>query len=175
MPRPRTLPYIVLGLLNKNGAMSGKDIMTEFDQEISEFWTVSHSQLYPELQRLLTAGQIAVVPTPAEADSKVVTYSITEPGRLTCETWLAEPITAKNDELTAIKLYVIREASNSALHRILAQELALHQANLRHLQARFAACFADQAAIDADYGHYLILTRAVNRETDYVHWLNQQT
>ncbi|MDC9284292.1 hypothetical protein PSL59_18045 [Clostridioides difficile] len=47
MPRPRVLPYIVLGLLNKNGVMSGKDMIAEFKNEISEFWTVSHSQLYP--------------------------------------------------------------------------------------------------------------------------------
>ncbi|WP_426423849.1 PadR family transcriptional regulator [Pediococcus acidilactici] len=38
--------------------MSGKDMIAEFKNEISEFWTVSHSQLYPELQRMTDEGQM---------------------------------------------------------------------------------------------------------------------
>ncbi|KAF5438243.1 MULTISPECIES: PadR family transcriptional regulator [Pediococcus] len=174
MPRPRVLPYIILGLLNKNGMMSGKDMISEFKTDISEFWTVSHSQLYPELQRMVDEKQIKVAEDVEVKDRKVINYVIEAKGQETLKRWLAEPITLKNDELTSLKLYCISDQRAPILQQILRQCLALHQQKVVHLKARKELLFGDESAIKANYGHYLILSRAIERESDYVNWLQSK-
>jgi PadR family transcriptional regulator AphA len=174
MPRPRVLPYIILGLLNKNGMMSGKDMISEFKTDISEFWTVSHSQLYPELQRMVDEDQIKVAETAEVKDRKVINYVIETKGRASLQKWLAEPITLKNDDLTSLKLYCISDQHAAILQQILKQELALHEQKVVHLKQRESSLFADDTAIEAGYGHYLILSRAVEREEAYVEWLQSK-
>ena len=58
MPKKRVLPYIILGILKQNPVISGKDITQQFKNEIGEFWKASHSQVYPELQKMLNDGWI---------------------------------------------------------------------------------------------------------------------
>jgi PadR family transcriptional regulator AphA len=175
MPRPRVLPFIILGLLNKNGMMSGKDMINEFKCEISEFWTVSHSQLYPELQRMTEEGQIKVVSDPEVKDHKIINYEIEAKGEISLEDWLKAPITLKNDELTSLKLYCIGDRQSNVLRQILEQELALHEDKVIHLKQRQAKLFSQDEQIDANYGHYLILTRAIEREEAYVGWLKDKS
>ena len=112
MPRPRVLPFIILGLLNKNGSMSGRDMIKEFKNEISEFWSVSHSQLYPELQRMLEEGDI--------------------------------------------------DRHSPLLSEIFEKEFDLHNQKLKHLKERRQMLFQNQEQINNEYGHYLILTRAIS-------------
>lgn len=171
MPRPRVLPYIVLGLLNKNGVMSGKDMIAEFKNEISEFWTVSHSQLYPELQRMTDEGQIEVVND--VQNRKVINYAITKKGQTDLREWLATPITAKNDELTSLKMYFIADRHDPLLQQILKQAADLHEQKVAHLKQRQKLLFEETSAIEENYGHYLILSRAVEREASHLAWLKK--
>lgn len=53
----RTLKYAILGLVHKE-EMSGYDITSQFKQEIGQFWSAKHSQIYPELKRLTEEGLI---------------------------------------------------------------------------------------------------------------------
>lgn len=48
----RTLKYAILGLLNRN-PMTGYDIVKEFNFQLAEFWNAKHSQIYPELKKLV--------------------------------------------------------------------------------------------------------------------------
>ena len=52
-----------------------------------------------------------------------------------------------------------------------AEQTTLHTDKLTHLLARKALVFPNQATITANYGHYLILEHAINREQDYLKWL----
>ncbi|MEE6685149.1 PadR family transcriptional regulator, partial [Limosilactobacillus fermentum] len=47
MPAKRILPYVILGIIEEHGQLSGKDITKEFTTDIGEFWKSSHSQIYP--------------------------------------------------------------------------------------------------------------------------------
>ena len=47
----RTLKYAILGMLSRR-ELTGYDMMKEFDRGLANFWYASHSQLYPELNRL---------------------------------------------------------------------------------------------------------------------------
>ena len=53
----RILKYVILGLLEQ-GEKSGYDIKNCFNEEIGEFWSAKHSQIYPELRKLTEEGLI---------------------------------------------------------------------------------------------------------------------
>ena len=53
MPKKRILPYIILGILDQNPGSTGKFITNQFKNEIGEFWKASHSQIYPELKKMV--------------------------------------------------------------------------------------------------------------------------
>ena len=49
----RTLKYAILGLINRE-PMTGYDITREFNNNnLANFWYAKHSQVYPELSRLM--------------------------------------------------------------------------------------------------------------------------
>ncbi len=108
-------------------------MIAEFKNEISEFWTVSHSQLYPELQRMTDEGQIEVVDD--EQNRKVINYAITPKAKRICG-MARYPITAKNDELTSLKMYFIADRHDPLLQQILKQAADLHEQKVAHLKQR---------------------------------------
>lgn len=62
----RTLKYAILGLINRE-PMTGYDITREFNSNnLANFWYAKHSQVYPELGRLM--------------DEKLVTCEVRDPG-----------------------------------------------------------------------------------------------
>lgn len=174
MPRPRILPNIILGLLYKNGKMSGKDMIEEFKNDISEFWSVSHSQLYPELQRMTDEGSIKRLLNQNYSDSKVIIYEITNSGLSTLSKWLEESITSQNDNLTPLKLYFISKASSPILKKLLQQEYELHKKKLNHLNQRQLLLMPHQDNVTSQFGHFLILNQAMNREANYLDWIEKQ-
>ena len=70
MPKKRTLPYIILGLLAQNKEMNGRQITNQFQNEIGEFWKAAHSQIYPELKKMTAEGLI-VKSTKADNDKEI--------------------------------------------------------------------------------------------------------
>ena len=172
MPKKRILPYILLGLINDKGQLSGREISTEFTHEIGEFWQASHSQVYPELQRMLTDHWIAVVPT-ANTDKKQIFYQLTETGRKVLTDWLHEPFTDKDEYLFALKLYFISNQTDPLLKNLITAELDYHQRKVEHLTERQKILFDSSTKIENHFGHSLILDRAIVRETTYVTWLQE--
>ena len=57
MTKENTLQYVLLGLLAKQD-LTGYDIRKIFAQEVGDFWSARHSQVYPELRKLEESGQI---------------------------------------------------------------------------------------------------------------------
>ena len=52
----RTLKYAILGLISRM-PMTGYDITGEFNNnQLANFWYAKHSQVYPELGRLVDEG-----------------------------------------------------------------------------------------------------------------------
>ncbi|AVH74517.1 PadR family transcriptional regulator [Weissella koreensis] len=170
MPRPRILPNIVLGMLSNQQLMTGKDMLQEFDYEIGEFWKSSHSQLYPELQKMVQEGTIKILPNDDGEDAKIIKYTATKLGQATLDAWLREPINEKNQHLTSLKLYFIKEGQNALIIEILEQDLIIHRQKLIHLNERLKSLFGSEEQKNQRYGHYLILTRAIERETNYIKW-----
>ena len=168
------LQYIILGLLNQR-SQTGYDLTKAFDHEIGEFWQAQHSQIYPMLKRMETDGEITHQDAVTGEKLAKKVYQLTHKGRQKLEAWISEPspeLTATKDEFI-LKLYFIRSADDPRIPAMIHEQVTLHQAQLDHLHLRMATVFPDQAAIDAAYGHYLILEHAIERETQYLAWLNR--
>lgn len=175
MPKKRTLPYVLLGLINAKGQLSGYQMVQEFKHEISDFWTASHSQIYPELQRMVDDKWIQIVsPISHQNTNRNQTYyALTPIGHAVLLDWLQEPLTAKNDDLFPLKLFFIKTKDSNLLRPLLTQQLALSQNRVTYLKKRKAMVFQTEADIAQHYGHYLTLSRGIERETNYVLWLEK--
>lgn len=81
-----SLRHAVLGLLEEC-PMSGYDLLKRFEQAMSNVWAATQSQLYGELGKLESVGQIRVH---AEGPRGRKEYEITEAGRAELRHWLVE-------------------------------------------------------------------------------------
>src|SRR3954447_26647290 len=59
-PLHMSLPHAVLGLLTL-APSNGYELTRRFDESLSNAWSASHSQIYPELAKLEQAGLVEVV------------------------------------------------------------------------------------------------------------------
>lgn len=169
MPKKRILPYVLLGLINNKGSLSGYQISQEFKHEVGDFWHASHSQIYPELARMKDDGWLEDT-----NDGKSTYYKITDEGSKVMRTWLEEPL-EDNEELFSLKLYFIKDKSDPLLKSLINQELDINKKKYDYLKKRLAEVFEDDNKIQDNYGHYLILTRAIEREKNHILWLEKNS
>jgi PadR family transcriptional regulator, regulatory protein AphA len=83
--------YIVLGLLDLLGEASPYDLKQRVAESIGNFWSVPHSQLYREPDRLRQAGLVSErrERTPGGRPKKL--YRLTAKGRSELKRWREEP------------------------------------------------------------------------------------
>lgn len=168
MPKKRILPYVLLGLINNKGQLSGYQISQEFKHEVGDFWHASHSQIYPELSRMKDDGWLV-----DNDEDKSTFYTVTPKGYEVLRNWMQEPLT-DNEEIFSLKLYFIKDETDPLLKILLQQELQLKQAKLEYLQDRLQQVFTSDEVIEENFGHHLILTKAIGRETNQIKWLKEQ-
>jgi PadR family transcriptional regulator AphA len=106
-PRLTATSYIVLGLLEQLGEASPYDLKQVVARSVGNFWSVPHSQLYREPDRLSRAGYLSErrETTPGGRPRKV--YALTSAGRKALAAWKQEP-TSELPELRdpgLLKLY----------------------------------------------------------------------
>jgi DNA-binding PadR family transcriptional regulator len=81
-----SLRYALLGSL-ADQPRTGYALLKHFEQSLAYAWPASHSQIYPELARLLDEGLIEQTETGAR-NSK--TYAVTDAGLADMRRWLVE-------------------------------------------------------------------------------------
>ena len=81
--------YIVLGLLAQAGEATPYDLKQVVAASVGNFWSVPHSQLYAEPERLAGAGYL--VERREATGRRRRLYSLTERGREALAAWRAEP------------------------------------------------------------------------------------
>jgi DNA-binding PadR family transcriptional regulator len=87
-----TLGYAILGLLAEK-PHTGYELAKRMERPIGYMWTAQHSQIYPELATLQSAGLVRhrVVDGRGPRDTKK--YSITASGRAALDAWADSPLT----------------------------------------------------------------------------------
>jgi DNA-binding PadR family transcriptional regulator len=97
--------YIVLGLLAFAGEATPYELKAGHAGSVGEFWSVPHSQLYAEPDRLVAAGLVSM--RREEGGRRRKHYALTQAGRAALEAWLSEPGTpaAELREPALLKLF----------------------------------------------------------------------
>jgi DNA-binding PadR family transcriptional regulator len=172
-----TLGYALIGLLAKE-ALTGYELAARLKTPIGFYWTARHSQIYPELTRLVEAGLVTweAASGPGPRDKKV--YVLTGTGLAALRAWVTEPPGPRvhRDELLlkTYALWLADPAEALALYRaqraLRAERLARHEA----VRARVEAAQRERLErVDTpEFADYATLRRGIGYEAEYLAWLD---
>ncbi|MEU8005410.1 PadR family transcriptional regulator [Catellatospora sp. NPDC049111] len=170
-----TLGYALLSLLTR-GPATGYQLTQQVKAPIGHFWTARHSQIYPELARLSSAGWVASVEQAGPGPRAKKTYAITPSGLAALRSWLVIPPTAQPRSEITLKAYAATSAdpaAMAALYTDLAERSTRLLAEYEQDAERMRAAGQDDPA-HPRFGNYAVLLmgiesqRAVHR---WAHWL----
>lgn len=172
----RELKYAILGLVNSR-PITGYDIMKEFNERtMSNFWRAKHSQIYPELQKLVAEGALEyeIVIQGRKMEKKL--YHITEKGKKDFLQWLCkdEPISETPKDPFRLRSYFCPLLSASQYRRLLESQLSQHQAKYDLLSQTMQENYTAPPAFGTDsFGDYIVLEGALHRERGQLEWLHR--
>lgn len=167
--------YIVLGLLTQTDEATPYDLKGMVAAGVGNLWSLQHTQLYAEPERLAKGGYLAE--RREETGRRRRLYSITEPGRLALAAWLSAGPVDELPELRDINLLkVFFGADPGAIAA--SQELA-HREKLREYEdlERVLTDVADDSANgDADGDGQLTALRAgIGHEREWIRYWSELT
>ena len=174
----RVLKYAILGLLDQK-ELSGYDITRLFKEEVGNFWSAKHSQIYPELKRLTEEGFIRYETVIQGKKLEKKMYSITEEGRAELSKWLTtiDPIPETTKDEFMLKAYFASSMSIEELKQQIDNQLSSRKVKLTFLKKRMGDLLEQVnhhiTVSSPQFGHYLVLSRAQDRETSYINWLER--
>jgi DNA-binding PadR family transcriptional regulator len=110
---------------------SGYELTKEFDREMGNVWAARHSQIYPELAKLLAAGLIELED---EGPRGRKSYRITPDGRREAIVWLrgSGDRTVRNEAL--LKMFFLELLARDEQRALLERELAYFRERLAYYQ-----------------------------------------
>lgn len=127
MADPRLSPtsFIVLGLLERAGEATPYDLKQLLEASVGNFWSIPHSQLYSESERLAGAGHLDERRERGGRRRRI--YSITERGRKALARWRQEPTGALPElrDVSLLKLFMGAEPGPLAAAQLEAHERKL--------------------------------------------------
>lgn len=171
----RTLKYAILGLINRE-PMTGYDITREFNSNnLANFWYAKHSQVYPELSRLMEEELVTcqVVIQGEKLEKKL--YTITPKGREELRQWLLEddPLGPTPKDVFRLRLYFSDFMTPEELKKHLQAQLKKHNAKRQYLMDTMQENHNNEAPLvgTREYGDFMVLEGAILRETSYIQWL----
>jgi DNA-binding PadR family transcriptional regulator len=121
--------YVVLGLVERAGEATPYDLKQIVAATVGGFFSIPHSQLYAEPERLAKAGYLRERREPAGRRRKH--YTITEKGRRALEKWLRTP----TEELYELRdPGLLKLAFGGDPKALAAAQLAAHEVRLEELR-----------------------------------------
>jgi PadR family transcriptional regulator, regulatory protein AphA len=151
--------YIVLGLVGVGGETTPYDLKQMAAATIGSFFSIPHSQLYAEPERLAQAGLLKE--RREEGGRRRKHYSLTTAGRRALGEWLATP----TDELYELRDPGLLKLAFGADPKSLAT--AQLEAHKRHL-AELEALGRVLEAADAPREQRLVLEAGLGHEREYL-------
>jgi DNA-binding PadR family transcriptional regulator len=122
--------YIVLGLLERAGSATSYELKALVASSVGNFWSIPHSQLYAEPQRLVGAGYLT--DNRERGGRRRRAYRLTEAGRTALHAWRSEPTDALPElrDLALLKVFFGADPEGIA-----GRQLAAHEAKLAEYRA----------------------------------------
>ncbi|MBR2716823.1 MAG: PadR family transcriptional regulator [Oscillospiraceae bacterium] len=168
----RELKYTILGLVQREPA-SGYDIAKTFSDSVSNFWSAKHSQIYPELKRLVEEGLVEYrIEIQGEKLEKKM-YSITEKGREEFFDWLYRddgPPPQQKDAFR-LRIYFNEDLSQEKKRELLNAQCARRWDRLLELEQMTCAFPPVEEMSPAQFSDHLLIRGGVLREEAYIQWL----
>ncbi len=160
-PRLTPTSYIVLGLLDALGEATPYDLKQLLAGSVGNFWTVQHSALYAEPERLAAGGYASE--RREQGGRRRRRYRITAKGRRALHEWAAEP-TADFTELRdpgLLKLFFGADPK-----RLAPPQLEAHRAKL----AEYEVIHASMKQDGGPAGPRLALEAGIAHEREWVRY-----
>lgn len=168
--------YALLALLARQPS-TGYELSERARRPLGYFWLARHSQVYPELQKLLAGGWVRfdAAPGPGPRDKKV--YAPTDAGMSMLAEWVArppEPAPARDDMV--LKAYAVWTADPEAARQVFAAEAAVHRDRLRSYEEYWRAVESRHnggppPVTHPDFGNYAALRCGITYERHRAGWL----
>lgn len=111
----------------------------------------------------------------SQENAKERYYQITSEGQEVLNNWLDQLVTDLpiHEDLFSLKLFFIKDKNDKRIPQMINRQLLLLEKELKYLQQRLKQVFPNKTAIKTNYGHYLILTRAISRTKGLIVWLKE--
>jgi len=169
-----SLKYAIMSLL-AHGPLSGYELMKLFDGSVGYFWHATHPQIYKELARLESEGQVAHRAVEQRGRPTKKVYSLSEEGHHDLVAWLRLPARVRQfkDEMM-VKTFCSGLVSDEDTCELLEQHRELHRARLQEYQE--LERFLRSGPITTNRlrrGPYLTLLRGIRYERDYMEWCEE--
>jgi PadR family transcriptional regulator, regulatory protein AphA len=159
-----TTSFIVLGLLAMAGEATPYDLKQMVGATVGNFWSLPHSQVYAEPERLARAGYLSE--RRESAGRRRRRYSLTDSGRTAFEQWLnvftAEPYALR--DLGLLKLFF-----GGDVRQLAGAQVELHRSQLAEYEA-----IGQQVTGDAPQGPRLALELGIRHERETVRFWEEQ-
>jgi PadR family transcriptional regulator AphA len=161
-----TTSFIVLSLLDAASEATPYALKQRAAEQIGDFWSLAHSQLYAEPERLARGGY--VTEQREQSGRRRRRYRVTDRGRQAFADWLADPQTGAYDlrDPGLLKL-----ALGADPDRLAAAQLEIHRRRLDEYEA-IASALPTEAR---GGGRALALEAGVGHEREYVRFWSRLT
>lgn len=163
-----SLRYAVLGLLELEPA-TGYELTRRFERSIANAWHASHSQIYPQLSQLESAGLVEVA---SEGARRSRTWAVTPDGRDELRRWLVEtePDRGQRNE-SGVRWFLLQLLEPADRRLVLEHELAYvlqENAELSLMAAQVAASDQPRRPFNAS------IDLGLRMQTVMIEWLREQ-
>ena len=155
--------YIVLGLIERAGECTPYDLKGLVAESVGNFWSVPHSRLYAEPERLAGAGYLDVRREDVGRRRKL--YSLTGRGRDAIEAWRTSPAEGLPElrDPGLLKLFFGADTGTLAAARV-----SEHRRKLTEYEARLALDTGEEPR-----GPWLTLAAGVAHEREWVRFWSE--
>ena len=151
--------FVVLGLLDAAGEATPYELKQAAATRLGDFWSLAHSQLYSEPERLARGGYVTEQREQSGRRRRV--YTLTDHGRQAFREWLADPQTERYELRDPGLLKLALGADPVTLA---AAQCELHQ-RVRERYEQIAAALPSRVRGD---GRALALQAGIGHEREYV-------
>ncbi|MDQ3694436.1 MAG: PadR family transcriptional regulator [Chloroflexota bacterium] len=169
------LGYTLLGLLGRE-PLTGYELTRRLKERVGNFWSTSHSQVYPELARLEAEELVThqVVEQRERPDKKV--YAITDQGMEALKEWVTTPVGPRTtrDELV-LRAYCVWVADSLAAAALFREHERRHAVRLADYEGK-AAWMEQEWGEDRHrpssphFASYAAIRRGIGHEREYAAW-----
>ena len=156
--------FIVLGLLERLGRGTPYELKRAATESVGNFWSVPHSQVYAEPERLERAGLLTSEQEAGGRRRRV--YALTAAGRRALEQWRTTPVQDGRAELRDPSLLKLHMGADPAV--LAPEQRTVHERRLAEYERRRAG---DDGT--GPRGPWLTLDAGIAHEREWVRFWSQ--